>query len=285
MTTDNGQRTTDNDGCSVSSFQFPFSIWRALLALMLALCVLGVAQAGQKKRKARPPADLPGHINYLARQLYGVPLDESDAITGEIQKLVLDHLQQWMSSRIPSDVEVRRELEAAFAQLHYPLFGQPAVFEAPWKGGLLIGAGYTLGWTDYDRVNVIALFEAQEGKCRLIGETDFVPRTDLHYEILPPLKWDDFRFFAYGNRLGKSQLRLTAVLYALQGDKLKSLWEIHDVYDGKMEINKDKVTIRYLKEEEYVHEQAHGRKPPRHEATYLLSPQGMQIQSDREIPF
>jgi hypothetical protein len=251
------------------------------------LCVLGagISSAGQGKRKARPPADLPGHINYLVRQLYGVPLDESDAITGGVQKLVLDHLQQWMSNRVPDDVEVRRQLEAAFAQLHYPFFGEPAVFEVPWKGGLMIGAGYTLGWSDYDRVNVVALFEGREGKCRLIDLTHFVPHTDLHYEILPPLKWDDFRFFVYGNRLGKSQLRLSAILYALQGDKIKSLWEIHDAYDGKMNFEKDKVTIRYLKEEEYIREQIHGRKPPRHEAVYLLTPEGVQIQSEREIPF
>lgn len=271
----------------VSSLQFPVSICRTVLSLAVALCVLGVcvAQAGQRKKKAGPPADLPGHINYLVSQLYGVPLDESDQITGDVQKLVLDHLQQWMANRVPDDVEVRRELEAAFAQLHYPFFGQPVVFETPWKGGLVIGAGYTLGWSDYDRVNVVAMFEGREGKCRLIDVTHFVPHTDLHFQILPPLKWDDFRFFAYGNRLGKSQLRLSATLYALQGDKLRSLWEIHDAYDGKMDIEKDKVTIRYLKEEEYVQEQTHRRKPPRHEAVYLLTSEGMQIQSDREIPF
>lgn len=255
--------------------------------IVAVLCVLGagVAQAKKRKQKAAPPPDLPTQVNSLVRQLYGVPLDESDAITGEVQKLVLDHLQQWMSNRVPDDVDVRREFEAAFAQLHYPFFGQPAVFEAPWKGGLVIGAGYTLGWSDYDRVNVVALFEGREGKCQLLDVTHFVPRTDLHYAVLPPLKWDDFRFFVYGDRLGKSQLRLSAILYALQGGKLKSLWEIHDAYDGKMEIDKDRVTIRYLKEEEYIHEQAEGRKPPRHEAVYLLTPGGMEIQTDREIPF
>jgi len=271
----------------VSRFQFPVSICRTILALTVALCVLGagVAQAKKRKQKASLSPDLPTQINSLVRQLYGVPLDESDQITGEVQKLVLDHLQQWMADRVPGDVEVRRELEAAFAQLHYPFFGQPVVFETPWKGGVVIGAGYTLGWSDYDRVNVVALFEGREGMCRLIDATHFVPHTDLHFEILPPLKWDDFRFFAYGDRLGKSHLRLSATLYALQGDKLKSLWEIHDAYDGEMDIAKDKVTIRYLKEEEYIREQAHRRKPPRHEATYLLTPEGMQIQSDREIPF
>ena len=267
-------------------FQFPVFNWRKILVLSAAICLLGsgVAQA-KKKQKAPPPSDLPTQINSLVTQLYGVPLDESDPITVKVQKLALDHLQQWMANRIPDDVEVRRELEAAFALLHYPFFGQPVVFETPWKGGVLIGAGYTLGWSDYDRVNVVALFEGREGKCRLLDTIHFVPRTDLHFEILPPLKWDDFRFFAYGDRLGKSQLRLSATLYALQGDKLKSLWEIHDAYDGKIDFEKDKVTIRYLKEEEYIQEQTHGRKPPRHEATYLLTPQGMQLQSDLEIPF
>ena len=268
-------------------FQFPVFNWRKILVLSAAICLLGsgVAQAMKKKQKAPPPSDLPTQINSLVTQLYGVPLDESDPITSKVQKLALDHLQQWMANRVPDDVEVRRELEAAFAKLHYPFFCQPVTFGVPWKGGLVIGAGYTLGWSDYDRVNVVALFEGREGKCRLLDVTHFVPHTDLHFETLPPLKWDDFRFFAYGNRLGKSQLRLSATLYALQGDKLKSLWEIHDAYDGKIDFEKDKVTIRYLKEEEYIQEQTHGRNPPRHQATYLLTPDGMQIQSDLEIPF
>lgn len=261
-------------------------VLRIQAALLVALGILGVGVVEAKKPKALPPpADLPGHVNYLARQLYGVMLEDAGPTTSEIEKLVLDHLQQWMANRTPTDVEVRRELEAAFSQLHYPLFGQPAAFDEPWKGGVLIGAGYTLGWTDYDRENVVALFESREGKSRLLAVTHFAPRTDLHYEVLPPHGWQDFRFFIYGFRLGKSQLRLTAILYAWDGQSLKSLWETHDAYDGRLDVDKDKVVIRYLKEEEYVREVAHRRKPPRHEAVYLLTPAGMQLQSDREIPF
>jgi len=257
-----------------------------LVIPLVAAGMLGVGGAeAEKKHPKTPPADLPGHVNYLARQLYGVPLDDASPITDEIEKLVLDHLRQWMANRTPTDVEVRRELEAVFAKLHYPLFSQPAVFSQPWKGGAMIGAGYTLGWTDYDRVNVVALFESRVGKSRLLALIHFVPRTDLHYELVSPQGTEDFRFFIYGFRLGRSHPRLTAILYALEGGNVKSLWETHDVYDGKMDVDKDKVVIRYLKEEEYVREQAHRRKPPRHEATYLLTRAGMQIQGDREIPF
>jgi hypothetical protein len=269
---------------SKSSLKSP--LLHLLLAVMIAALGLGVAEAQkQQNTPPAPPADLPEHVNYLARQLPGVMLVDAGEITGEIQKLVLDHLQQWMANQAPTDVEVRRELEKTFSLLRYPVFAQPAVFEVPWKGAVMIGAGYTLGWTDYDRVNVVALFESRAGKSRLLAVTNFVPRTDLHYEWLPPRGWEDFRFFIYGLRLGKSHPRLTAILYALDGENLKSLWQTHDVYDGKLEVENDKVIVRYLKEEEYVHAVTQRRKPPRHEATYTLTPAGLQIQGDREIPF
>lgn len=260
-----------------------------LIALVAAIGLggLGAAYGKKKKTKALPPLppDIPGHVNYLARQLYGVPLDESGPITTQIQKLVLGHLEEWLSNRAASSVEVRRELEAAFSQLHYPLFGQPAVFAQSWKGGLVIGAGYTLGWTDYDRANVVALFEHRDGKTRLAALTNFVLRTDLHYEFLAGAGSDDFRFFIYGTRLGKSHPRLTAILYTYDGQTLKSLWETHDVYDGKMDVDRDKVVIRYLNEDEYVRETSHRRKPARHEAVYKITPQGLVLETDREIPF
>jgi len=39
---------------------------------------------------------MPGHVAYLAWQLRAVHIDDSTPITGEIQKLVLDHLQEWL---------------------------------------------------------------------------------------------------------------------------------------------------------------------------------------------
>jgi hypothetical protein len=255
-----------------------------LFAAALSFLVSVVAE-GKKKMPPPPPADLPGHVNYLAQQLYGVMLDDSAPITDEIQKLVLDYLQEWMADRAPSDVEVRRQLEMAFSELNYPLFGEPAAFAQPWKGQVVIGAGYTLGWSDYDRVNVVAIFSSRLGHSRLVTVTNFVPRTDLHYAFLQEPEGDALRFFIYGFRLGKSQPRLTAILYSFDGQNLKSLWEARDVYDGKIDFEKDKVVIRYLKEEEYAREQAHRRKPPRHQTIYTITPGGLEVQSDQEIPF
>jgi hypothetical protein len=236
---------------------------------------------------------LPGRVNYLARQLYGVPLDESEPITSQIQKLIVDHLDEWMAATplasgpgdVSFDVKVRRELESAFAKLHYPLFGQPAVFAQTWKGATLIGAGYTLGWTDYDRVNVVVFYESREGKTHRAALTDFVPRTDLHYEFPPLPQSEDLRFFIYGTRLGKSHPRLTAILYSFDGQSLKTQWETRDVYDGKLEVGKDGVIVRYLKEDEFVRETTRGRKPPHHQATYRITSEGLELEADREIPF
>lgn len=271
--------------------------FRAGLLLLMAIAVLGVGAAeGKKKTKTRkalppPPPDLRGHVNYLARQLYGVPLDESENITNQIQKLVLDHLTEWMPGQILSamavalDVRVRRELEDVFSQLHYPFFGQPAVFVQPWKDRTLIGAGYTLGWSDYDRVNVLGLFESVNGQTRLAAATNFVPRTDLHYEFLAAPQTENFRFFIYGTRLGKSQPRLSAVLSDFDGQSLKTLWKTEDAFDGRLDVGQDRVVLRYLKEDEYVRETAHRRKPPRHEAVYKITPQGLDLETDHEIPF
>ena len=255
-----------------------------LLAAALSFLVSVVAES-KKKTPPPPPADLPGHVNYLAQQLQGVMLDDSAPITDEIQKLVLDYLQEWMADRTPSDVEVRRQLEMAFSELHYPLFGGPAAFAQPWKGQVVIGAGYTLGWSDYDRLNVVAIFSSRLGHSRLATVTNFVPRTDLHYAFPQQPEGDALRFFIYGFRPGKSQPRLTAIFYSFDGQNLKSLWETHDIYDGKMDVEKDKVVIRYLREEEYTREQAHRRKPQRHQTIYAITPGGLEVRSEQEIPF
>jgi hypothetical protein len=255
---------------------------------LVLVVALGAGVTGGQRRKPTallPPADLPGHVNYLAKQLIGVPLDESDPITTQIQKLVLDHLDEWMAGRTPSLLEARRELESAFAQLRYPLFADDAGFSRPWKGDTLVGIGYTLRWTDYNRVNAFALYESRNGKSHRVALTNFVSHTDQHYEFLPPPESGVFRFFIYGFRTGKSQLRLSANLYDFDGQTLKSIWETRDVYDGKMDVGKDRVVIRYLNEDEYIRETLAGRKPPRHEATYKVTWKGLELVNDREIPF
>jgi hypothetical protein len=247
--------------------------------------ILGVGAATGKKKPPPQPTGLPARINDLAKQLPGLMLEDAGPITGQIQQLVVDHMSEWMANRTPTDVETRCELENVFSLLHYPLEGLPKTFAQPWKGQIIIGAGYTLGWTDFDRQNVVAIFASSAGKSQLVTITNFVPRTDLNYEMLPQLAWEDLRFFIYGFRLGKSQQRLSVVLYSFDGQKLKSLWENRDVYDGKIEFLKDKLILRYLKEDEYVQAVEAKRKPPRHLATYQLTPAGIQLLDDHEIPF
>jgi hypothetical protein len=259
-----------------------------VLALLIILGIFGAGLAEAKKKKKQklpPPPDLQGKIDYYSWQLRGLHLDESGPLSQEIQNLVLDHLKLWMADRTPTSVEVRRELESIFFKVRYPITCKPAAFAEPWKGALLIGAGYSLGWTDIDRVNTVALFENREGKSRLAAVTNFIPRADVRYEFVKIPGVDDFRFFVYGLKLGKSHPRLAAVLYSYDGQTLKSLWQTDDVYDGKMIIEGDQVVIRFLKEEEYIREVAHRRKPPRYEATYRIAPQGLELQTQREIPF
>ena len=130
-----------------------------------------------------------------------------------------------------------------------------------------------------------AIFASSVGKSQLVNVTNFVPRTDLHYEMLPQLAWDDLRFCVYGFRLGKSQPRLSVVLYSFDGQNLKTLWKSQDIYDGKMDVLNDRVTIRCLKEDEYVQAVAVKRHPRRHFATYQVTATGMQLLDDHEIPF
>ena len=89
----------------------------------------------------------------------------------------------------------------------------------------------------------------------------------------------------YGNRLGKSQVRLTAILYDYDGQTLKKLWEVEDAYDGKIDITPTTVSLRYLKESEYIEAQTYRRKPPRYESIYKVTPEGLTLTADREIPF
>lgn len=274
-----------------------FLLVAPVLLAGVAVCALSASPAPQEKKKPQwhppPPRGLPDQVERLASQLLTTSLDESEPITSQIQQLVLGHLQDWFAGQtpvsgqhdVPFEVRVRREMEKAFSELQYPLFGQPVVFSRSWNGAVLTSASYTLGWSDYDRANVIALFETRDGKTRLAGVNHFVPRTDLHYAFFASPDSAGFRFLVYGARLGKSQPRLSAILYDFDGQNLKSLWELHDVYDGKLEAGKDTLTIRYLKEDEYIRELTYNRKPPRHLAVYKTSPQGLALVSDTETPF
>lgn len=267
---------------------------QVLVVLTIAAAVASPASIFGKKKKHKPqgpPPDLPGHVEYLAKQLYGLHLDESDALTSQIQKLVLDHMSEWLVQHPPSDkptfvpyhVDVRRELENVFSKIQPPIYAWPSTFGEKWKESLLIGVGYTLGWSKYDRANVVALYESREGKVHPVAVTNFVPRVDLHYEFLPPPASGDFWLLVYGTRLGKSHPRLSAELYDFDGQTLKSLWKTEDVYDGKMEFQNDRVVISYMREKEFIEATTYGRTPPRREAVYRITGQGLELVTDHQI--
>lgn len=167
----------------------------AVILLGLIVAFGAVAQAKRKKAPPPPPADVPGHVNYLARELTGVQLDDAAPVTSQIQTLVFDDVERWLGKHppiaapgaagsarnsgagsgegssgtapipydVPYDVRVRRVMDHDFSLLHYPLVGQPAVFARAWQDGELVGAGYMLGWTDQDRTNVLGFFEVPYG--------------------------------------------------------------------------------------------------------------------------
>jgi hypothetical protein len=259
----------------------------AIAAILSLLAVTPPLAAPQQS----PNPALPARINTLARQLYGIPYYQAGAIPGEIQKLVLGSLEAWLNqggaanSSYPLDVQVRTQLENDFSQLHYPWFATPSVFLQPWRGGELIGAGYTLGWSDFDRVNCVALFDRRSGKTSMVALTQFVPQTDLHYAFVPPSANGDFRFFIYGHLLGKSQPSLTAILYSFDGKELKDLWQRQDLFDGKIDVLPGTVIVRYVIEDEYVQAVEQNRFPPGHESIFKVTPQGLALVTEQQIPY
>lgn len=274
------RRATEQGG----NFQKVRSIG-VLASLLIGVIAFGAGMAQAREKKQKAPPGLAAQIRTLGKQLYGQEVDDAKPVTDKIQKLVVGHLNTWIANRSPDIVEVRHELEEAFSELEYPAVGTPAIFIAPWKNVELIGAGYTLGWSDIWRVNVLVIYENQNGRTREVTTTHFVPRTDLHYVILPPSASGDFRFLAYGWKLGMSHPRLTAVLYNFDGKKLQSEWNIEDLFDGKLTVSNNQLVIRYLNESEYVRETQLGHLPPRHERIYEITPQGLKLETERDVPY
>jgi hypothetical protein len=268
---------------------------RRVAALLAALFLFatGNAQARKKKPKPLTPEEaFAQRIASIAQPLYGLAMDESHKRTSEVQKLVITHMQEWLEhhppkgepAQFPYHVDVRRELESNFSRLRFPVYAWPATFAVPWKDRLMIGAGYTLGWSKYDRANVLALFEREQGKVKLAAVTNFIPRVDLHYEFLPLPPSGDFRFLAYGTRLGKSHPRLSVELYSFDGQTLQSLWKTEDVYDGKLDVEGSRVMLNYMKEAEFIQAATYNRTPARYEAVYQLTPEGIHLITDHQLP-
>jgi len=150
--------------------------------LLLITTTLGGGAASQGKRTPAATRRLARAHQRVGEAASGVMLEDAEPITNQVQKLVVDHMEEWMANRTPTDVETRRELEDVFSLLHYPEVAVPAAFAFPWKGQMVIGAGYTFGWTDFDRQNVVAVFASKRGQepsCR---------RHELRPSHRPPLR-------------------------------------------------------------------------------------------------
>jgi len=266
---------------------------RGLILLIVALLAAPPAALGKKKKPQ--PTDLPTRIASIAQQLWGVPLDESQPLTSQVEKLVLDHMNQWFASHPPQGqpssgnepyaVEVRREIEDLFADLHNPLYANVNTFEQPFADGRLLAAGYTLGWSDFDRANVIALYQIHGAAVQQVALTHFLPDVDIRFHLFdpPPSAAGQFWFLTYGTRLGKSHPRLSAELYAFDGKTLKSLWKVQDVYDGKFSFPpaNGRVVMSYLKEDEFTQATATNQQVTRHEAAYHVASDGLDQEYDR----
>jgi hypothetical protein len=268
-----------------------------LAAVTAVLLVCSVAAFGtpDKPKKVPPPDDLPTQVNKVARQLWGVPLDESEPLTSQVEKLVLDHMTQWINAHppdadpkeradnVPYNTELRHEVESLFENLRHPIYATASTFSRSLGDKPVVGVGYTLGWSDFDRANVLSLYEAINGSYQPVTVTHFVPHTDLSYRFLQPPAGnsDQLWFLAYGTRLGKSNPRLSAILYSFDGKTLQPLWRTTDVYGGKISFRGNRVVIDYLKEDELT--QAIIRHTPavHHEAAYQLTPKGLELESDR----
>lgn len=262
-----------------------------LLGMVGILLSAGWAEARWKKAPVRPPTDLPGRVDYLAYQLWGKPMDEAGPLTGKIQKLVVAHLEQWVPKAAGGSadnaqlrVELRQEIEKIFSKTRNPVYERTAVFVQPWKDATLIGAGYTLGWSQARRANAVALFERRSGHTHLVTVFNFHPGCELGYAFLPSPPSGDFWFLVYGTRLGMSHPRLSAELYSFDGQKLSTLWKVEDVYDGRLDVEPGRIEINYMREADFVQAATYGHRPPRHERIYKITPQGLEFVSDQQLP-
>jgi hypothetical protein len=263
------------------------------VAAMVLASAAAVSAAPKKSKKAPPPDDLPTQISKIARQLWGVSLDESEPLTSQVQKLVLDHTSQWINAHPPGDtagdaggsynLKLRYELESLFSDLRPPIYASVATFDQVLASKPVLGVGYTLGWSDFDRANVLAIFEPSDGGYEQITVSHFLPDVDLNYQFMEPPAGDSGQlwFVAYGTRMGKSNPRLSAILYSFDGKTLQPLWRTTDVYDGRISFEGNHVMISYLREDEFTQAIVDRTPAVRHEAAYQVTPKGLQVQYDR----
>ncbi len=267
----------------------------AAVAGVMFTCVVSASGAPRKHKKPPPPDDLPTQVSKLARQLWGVPLDESEPLTSQVQKLVLDHMTQWINAHppdadatvkagaVPYKETLRHEVESVFAKVRNPNYAIASTFLQSLGGKPVVGVGYTLGWSDFDRANVLAIYEATDAGYQQVAVSHFVPDVDLNFHFFQPPAGvsEQLWFLAYGTRLGKSSPRLSAILYSFDGKTLQPLWRTTDVYDGRISFEGDRVMISYLKEDELKQAILNHTPSVRHEASYQVASKGLALEYDR----
>jgi hypothetical protein len=261
-----------------------------LSALVLALVVARPVEA-RKRKPQRPRVDLPTQLENIAAQLYGKPLDESEPLTAQFEKLVLDDMSQWLVAHpageatgagYPYDVRVRHQLEDIFAKVRYPEVANAATFADSLGEHRLVGLGYQLAWSDFNAVTVVALYESGESPMRPLAITHLIPSTNVHFRPFdpPPGATGQFWFLAYGTRMGKSNPRLSAELFSLDGATLRTLWKRADMFDGKISFPGNRVVISYLNEDEFKKAVNTNSPVTRHEAAYHVGPKGFEVVYD-----
>ncbi len=267
----------------------------AAVAAVLLISAIAASGAPKKPKKAPPPDDLPTQVSKLAHQLWGVPLDESEPLTSQIEKLVLDHMTQWINAHppesdsagkaedLPYNEKLRHEVESVFVKVRNPNSATASTFLESLGGKPVVGVGYTLGWSEFDRANVLAIYEASDGGYQQMAVSHFVPDVDLNFQFLqrPAGVFDQLWFLVYGTRLGKSSPRLSAILYTFDGKTLQPLWHTTDVYDGRISFEGSRVMISYLKEDELKQAILNHTPAVRHEAAYQVASKGLELEYDR----
>jgi hypothetical protein len=254
-------------------------------ALLIAMLFALPAAAKKSKKASGPPPDVPGQINYYGIQLPGVDTDDAGPIASKIEQIILGDLDKWAAARTPTFVEMRQHLDQDLGLLRFPLSGESTAMPESWQGKNILLAGYTIGWNDFNRVSVIAVYVEENGATKRAATAQFVPRCDVSFLEVPQSSSTNFRFITYGLRLGKSHPRLSAILYSFDGQSLKPLWERKDDYDGKITVSGDQVVVQYLNETEFIQATEQKQLPPRHEAIYKFSPAGLDLLTIHDIPF
>ena len=251
--------------------------WKAAIAvLMLGLLAAPAGVDAKKKSKSKSAADLARptshYITTWSKTLVKYDIEDSRKMNLHIRRLVFGHVEQYLNGQEAgsvSQVEVRRQVERLFDGVKWPLNVIVKTFLKSWKQERLLGVGYSLGWTEQNRYNAVAIYSLGGGKIREVSVLEFVPGPDLRpFDFVPTENPDEWLLLVHGFRKGKSHPVLSAALFAFEGGQFQPIWEKLHVYDGKLKVEDGNLVISFYQEEELIREAHQRRLPPRYRAVY-----------------